>query len=91
MTKEGKLKGAIQEKIGSVADTSETEKELTVNLANLNQAETIKTRLEKQVDTLDVTNAHYERKINDLQKYLDAQYDIIEETEITVAEIRAQI
>ena len=38
------------------------EKELTVNLANLNQAETIKTRIEKQVDFLDVTNAHSERK-----------------------------
>ena len=55
--------------------------ELTVNLANLNQEETIKTRLEKQVDSLDVTNAYSERKINDLQKYLDAQYDIIDETE----------
>ena len=44
------------------------EKELSVNLANLNQAETIKTRLEKQMDTLDVTDPHYERKINDLQK-----------------------
>lgn len=57
------------------------DKELTVNLANLNQAETIKTRLEKQVDSLDVKNAYSERKINDLQKYLDAQYDIIDETE----------
>lgn len=57
------------------------DKELTVNLANLNQAETIKTRLEKQVDSLDVINAYSERKINDLQKYLDAQYDIIDETE----------
>ena len=57
------------------------DKELTVNLANPNQAETIKTRLEKQVDSLDVTNAYSERKINDLQKYLDAQYDIIDETE----------
>lgn len=36
-------------------------KELTVNLANLNQTETIKARLEKQVDSLDVTNAHSER------------------------------
>lgn len=44
------------------------EKELTVNLANLNQAETIKTRLEKQVDSLDVTNTHSERKIADLKK-----------------------
>lgn len=52
-----------------------------MNLANLNQAETIKTRFEKQVDSLDVTNAHSERKINDLQKHLDAQYDIIDETE----------
>ena len=57
------------------------DQELTVNLANLNQAETIRTRLEKQVDSLDVTNAYSERKINDLQKYLDAQYDIIDETE----------
>ena len=57
------------------------DKELTVNLANLNQAETIRTRLEKQLDSLDVTNAYSERKINDLQKYLDAQYDIIDETE----------
>lgn len=57
------------------------EKEVSVNLANLNQAETIKTRLEKQVESLDVTNAYSERKINDLQKYLDAQYDIIDETE----------
>mgnify|MGYP000357602753 FL=1 len=57
------------------------DKELTVNLANLNQAETIRTRLEKQVDSLDATNAYSERKINDLQKYLDAQYDIIDETE----------
>lgn len=91
MTKEGKLKEAIQTKIGSVADTSEMEKELSVNLANLNQAETIKTRLEKQMDTLDVTDTHYERKINDLQKRLDAQYDIIEDAEIAVEEIRAQI
>ena len=57
------------------------DKELTVNLANLNQAETIRSRLEKQVDSLEVTNAYSERKINDLQKYLDAQYDIIDETE----------
>lgn len=43
------------------------------------------------MDTLDVTDPHYERKINDLQKRLDAQYDIIEETENAVEEIRSQI
>lgn len=46
---------------------------------------------EKQMDTLDVTEPHYERKINDLQKRLDAQYDIIEEAENAVEEIRSQI
>lgn len=46
---------------------------------------------EKQMDTLDVTDPHYERKINDLQKRLDAQYDIIEEAENAVEEIRSQI
>ena len=43
------------------------------------------------MDTLDVTDPHYERKINDLQKRLDAQYDIIEEAENAVEEIRSQI
>jgi len=40
---------------------------------------------------LDVTVPHYERKINDLQKRLDAQYDIIEKAENAVEEIRSQI
>ena len=39
----------------------------------------------------DYTDPHYERKINDLQKRLDAQYDIIEEAENAVEEIRSQI
>ena len=64
------------------------EKKLTVNLANLNKAETIKTRLEKQVGFLDVTNTHSERKINDLQKHLDTQHDIIYETEELLVSVK---
>lgn len=40
---------------------------------------------------LNVTDPHYERKINDLQKRLDTKYDIIEEAENAVEEIRSQI
>ena len=45
MTREGKFKDAIQERIGATVDTSDLEKQLSVLNANLHQAETIKTRL----------------------------------------------
>ena len=56
--------------------------------ASLHQAETIKTRLEQQMDNLDVTDTHYDKKISDLQRRLDAQYDRIDEaySECTDAE-----
>ena len=55
MTREGKFKDAIQDRIGATVDTSDLEKQLSVLNANLHQAETIKTRLEQQMDNLDVT------------------------------------
>ena len=55
--------------------------------ASLHQAETIKTRLEQQMDNLDVTDTHYDKKISDLQRRLDAQYDRIDEVEETRAEL----
>ena len=45
MTREGKFKDAIQDRIGATVDTSDLEKQLSVLNANLHQAETIKTRL----------------------------------------------
>ena len=55
--------------------------------ASLHQAETIKTRLEQQMDNLDVTDTYYDKKISDLQRRLDAQYDRIDEVEETRAEL----
>ena len=91
MTKEGKFKDAIQDKIGATVDTTDLEKQLSVLNASLHQAETIKTRLEQQMDNLDVTDAHYDKKISDLQRRLDAQYDKIDEVEETMAELKSQI
>ena len=91
MTKEGKFKDAIQDKIGATVDTTDLEKQLSVLNASLHQAETIKTRLEQQMDNLDVTDIHYDKKISDLQRRLDTQYDRIDEVEETMAELKSQI
>ena len=64
---------------------SDLEKQLSVLNANLHQAETIKTRLEQQMDNLDVTDIHYDKKISDLQRRLDTQYDKIDEVEEAIA------
>ena len=45
MTKEGKFKDAIQDKIGATVDTTDLEKQLSVLNARLHQAETTKTRM----------------------------------------------
>ena len=79
MTKEGKFKDAIQDNIGATVDTTDMEKQLSVLNASLHKAKTIKTRLEQQMDNLDVTDTHYDKKISDLQRRLDAQYDRIDE------------
>lgn len=62
MTREGKFKDAIQDRIGATVDTSDLEKQLSVLNANLHQAETIKIRLEQQMDNLDITDIHYDKK-----------------------------
>ena len=47
------------------------EKQLSVLNASLHQAETIKTRIEQQMDNLDVTDTHYDKKISDLQRRMN--------------------
>ena len=91
MTKEEKFKDAIQDKIGATVDTTDLEKQLSVLNASFHQAETIKTRIEQQMDNLDVTDTHYDKKISDLQRRLDAQYDRIDEVEETMTELKSQI
>lgn len=91
MTREGKFKEAIQSKIGTTVDTSDMEKEMAVLSAKLHQAEGIKTPIEQQMDSLDVNTPHYEKKIADLQRRLDSQYDTIDETEHAIEEVKTQI
>ena len=82
---------AIQAKIGTAVDTEDMEKQIAVLQGQLKQAFGTKNRLERQMDTLDINDAHYDRKILDLQRRYDEQYDIIEEIEVQIAELQGQI
>ena len=68
---------AIQARIGTAVDTEDMEKQITVLQGQLKQAFGTKNRLERQMDTLDINDAHYDRKILDLQRRYDEQYDTI--------------
>ena len=82
---------AIREKIGSAVDTADMEKQLEVLQAQLRQTLGTKSRLEKQMDTLDVSDPYYDRKILDLQHRYDEQYGKIEEIEMQIDDVQSQI
>ena len=67
------------------------EKQIAVLQGQLKQAFGTKSRLERQMDTLDINDAHYDRKILDLQRRYDEQYDTIEEIEVQIGELQSQI
>ena len=82
---------AIKEKIGCAVDTTDLEKQLKALRNQLRQAEGTKNRLEQQMDTLDITDVHYDRKILDLQRRYDDQYDRISTLEKQIDEVETQI
>ena len=67
------------------------EKQIAVLQGQLKQAFGTKSRLERQMDTLDINDAHYDRKILDLQRRYDEQYDTIEDIEVQIGELQGQI
>ena len=70
---------AIKKKISSSIDTADMEKKQEALNTRRLQAEGTKNRLEKQMDTLDISDPYYEQKIADLQRRYDEQYGIISE------------
>ena len=91
MVHDPKFENAIKDKIGTVVDTSDLVKELDTLKGKLRQALSIKGRLEQQLDTLPYDDPHYDRKILDLQRRYDDQYDIIELLENQIEDIETQI
>ena len=82
---------AIKAKIGMSVDTKELEKQITVLQGQLKQATGIKSRLEHQMDTLDIDDPRFDRKLADLQRRYDEQYDIIAEIEAEIDEVKCKI
>lgn len=68
MVKDKHFKDAIKAKIGTAVDTSEMEKRIEALRTQLKQVQGTKTRLEHQMDNLDVLDTHYKKKISDLQR-----------------------
>lgn len=91
MVKDSRFSDAIKAKIGSAVDTADMEKQLETLQAQLRQALGTKSRLERQMDSLDIDDLYYDRKMLDLQRRYDEQYGRIEEIEIQIDEVKSQI
>jgi site-specific DNA recombinase len=75
MTKDPNFSRQLKEQIGKSIDTTKLVEQLDSLQAQLKQAAGVKSRLEHQMDCLYVEDPHYDRKIGDLQRRYDDQYD----------------
>lgn len=82
---------AIKEKIGTSVDTKELENQISVMQGQIKQTIGIKNRLERQMDSLDIDDPHFDLKLADLQRRYDDQYDIIAEIEAQIDEVKSKI
>lgn len=85
-----KFAAMMQSKINMEVDTTEIDKELQNYQRMLGQFIGTKRSLEKQIDSLDVSDRHYDRKLLDLQDRLDTMYDKIDEEEAKLEECKAK-
>ena len=82
---------AIREKIGTAVDTGEMEAQMEALRGQLRQVLGTKTRLEHQMDSLDVDDPYYDRKLLDLQRRYDEQYEKSAEIEERISEMQSRI
>lgn len=91
MVKEPRFSEAIKEKIGTAVDTAEMEKRHEALQTKLRKTFGVKSRLERQMDELDIDDPYYDKKLLDLQRRYDEQYGKIEEIEIQILNVQEQI
>lgn len=80
-----KFADMMQKKINMKVDTKEIDTEIANIQKQLGQYIGTKRSLEKQIDSLDVEDRHYDRKLSDLQDRLDKMYDNIDDAEKGIA------
>ena len=81
----------IMKKMTEKVDTSTLEKERDNLRVQLRQAEGSKRKLIEQLEQLDVTDRHYNRKYQDMQDRLDIFYDRITELEEAIVDINKKM
>ena len=86
-----KFEQAIRQKIGSRIDTKELETELEQLRKKLRQLNGAKSKLGQQMDRLDVTDKHYDRKYQDMEERLYKLYDDIDSVEGEIEEVGTRI
>ena len=86
-----KFEQVIRQKIGSRIDTVELETEQEQLRKKLRQLNGAKTKLGQQMDSLDVTDKHYDRKYQDMEERLYKLYDDIDSVEATIEEVETRI
>lgn len=86
-----KFEEAIRQKIGAQIDTKELEAELTQFHKQLRQLNGAKTKLGQQMDSLDITDKHYDRKYQDMENRLYQFYDKIDSVEQQIDETETRI
>lgn len=77
----------ILNKLEDKIDVSALESERNNLREQLRQVEGAKKKLTEQMDRLDVTDRHYNRKYQDMQDRLDALYDRVDELEDAIQEV----
>lgn len=82
---------ALCEKINTRVSTDGLEEELTTFKKQLNQLVVSKRKLASQMDSLDVTDRHYDKKYQDMQNRLYDFYDEIEAVEEQITELQSRI
>ena len=91
MVNDPKVRKIITDKIDQKVDVSNLESERENLRAQLRQVAGAKSKLTEQLDRLDVTDKHYDRKYQDMQDRLDNLYDRINDLEDSLADVNDAI
>ncbi|WKY44421.1 recombinase family protein [Eubacteriaceae bacterium ES2] len=83
-----KFANMIQKKINIKTDTIEVEKEISNFQKQMGKYIGTKRSLENQIDSLDVDDRHYDRKLSDFQDRLEKMYDNIDDIEQRLKECK---
>ena len=89
--KNEKFEQAIRSKIESGLDTKDLENEANALNKQLRQYLGAKDKLNSELDRLDVTDKHYDRKYDDMTSRLERLYDQIDEIEGQIEDIETRI